>query len=103
EPLVVPGRAREIGVTGNLQPHRPTRSVLLRCDLDDLLTLRGDVLLIPIEEDQIHLRRWRRWRRRRQRRRRRWWGAKLHRHAGEEVVRMIAGGVLAAAATVGPP
>src|SRR4029077_15323214 len=75
----------------------------LRRELDDLLALRGDVVLIPIEEDQEHLLRWRRRRCRPQ------WGvgwwrrAELHRHAGEDVVRMIAGGVLAAAATVGPP
>src|SRR5205807_2295475 len=44
-----------------------------------------------------------RWWCRRQWRRRCRRCAKLHRHAGEDVVRMIAGAVLAAAATVGPP
>src|SRR5207244_11853487 len=32
EPLVVAGRAREVGVTRDLEPHRTTSPVLLRCE-----------------------------------------------------------------------
>src|SRR5262249_51609390 len=101
EPLVVASRARSVGVTGHLEPHRAARLVLLRRGLDDPLALRGDVVLIPIEEHQVHLWRWWRHRRRWQWRRRRRWGAKLHRHAGHDILRVVAGRV-ATGAAIGP-
>src|SRR5215831_6411956 len=48
--LIVAGRAREIGIACDLQPDRATRLVLLRSEQDDLLALRRDVILIPVEE-----------------------------------------------------
>src|SRR5271165_1460406 len=101
KPLIVAGRARQIGVPSDLQSYRATRMVLLRGELEDLVALRRDVVLIPVEEDEVDLLRRRRWccrRQRRRRRRRR--HAELHRYAGYDVVRPVFGGKAAACAAV---
>src|SRR6516225_767038 len=101
EPLVVGVRAGGVGVAVDLDLDRAARLVLLRRELDDFLTLRRDVILIPVEEDEEHfLSRWRRRGRRGRGRRRRRRHAELHRYAGHQIVRVVFAGKSAACAAV---
>src|SRR5689334_3310596 len=86
EPLVVARRARQVGIAGDLQLHATARFVLVRREHKDLLPLRRDVVLIPVEEHEVDL-----MYRRRRGRRRCWWRrcrrrTKLHCQAGHDIV-----------------
>src|SRR6516162_2988090 len=89
QPLVVAGRPRGVGEAGNRELHAAAGFVVVGCERDDLLALRRDVVLIPVEEHEEHLvhrRRWRRrWGRRRWRRRR----AELYRQGPHDVLCVV--------------
>src|SRR5262249_10116203 len=102
KPLVVAIRSGGVGVAVDLDLDRAARLVLLRRELDDPLTLRCDVVLIPVEEDEEHFRSGRRRRGRRQRWRWRRRRTKLHRYAGHYVVRVVFAGKAAACAAIDP-